>query len=352
MKHAFSALALLATTGCLTLEDPEPELEAIATRPDPGDPTCSTWGCGANSATVGDGLIFDEFDSSGIEANRGGLKYLSAAFDDSTHTPVTLFAYRHWLYAYPLDGGTPYSGTSLVNLVITLNHPVTGNYEIKITGYDDNMLKFWAGLDEGVPFYELMTRRQGESKFEEYACRDELLNDPMWAGMPHRAVVFQGDRYDSKFKKARDVGDYDPWFNVACAATAPAKMHLMRHTRAGGNYSWSGTAAYPTSDNDRTTLLKMFTADYCGTGHTFTVDGTPLAYQDSAHWKDPMDPYTHVESLWTATGASCLHKPRWVEANMVYAECGRELPACPANLPPAMLPYDWELEAHAFSALP
>ena len=58
MKHAFTAFALLVTSGCLSLQDPEPdELGTIAYRPDPGDPMCPIWGCGANSATVGDGQI-------------------------------------------------------------------------------------------------------------------------------------------------------------------------------------------------------------------------------------------------------------------------------------------------------
>ena len=347
MKHAFAALALFATSGCLTLEGPEPELEAIALRPDPGDPSCPSWGCGANSATVGDGLVFDEIDSSGIGANRGGMKYLFAKFDDDAHAhaQVRLYAYRHWLYAYSLDWSQFYWGADLVNLVLTLNHPVNGNYEVKINKYDEKSLKFWAGTDEAVPFYELKTRHEGAPQFIDFACRNLLQDDPMWAGMPQRAVIFQGDRYDATTKTARDVGDYDPWFNIACAATAPAKMHLMRHTRAGGNYTWWGSASYPTSDGDRTALLKMFTADYCGTGHTFTVDGQPLAYQDKPHWKPAMESYTTVEALWTAAGASCLKEPRWVDRNMVFTQCGYVIPSCPSPIT------GWESSgAHVFSA--
>jgi ADYC domain len=60
-------------------------------------------------------------------------------------------------------------------------------------------------------------------------------------------------------------------------------MHLMRHTNAGA-LTADGHIAYPTTTAQRQAMLKMLTADYCGTGRSFTVDGQALKYGDSGVW--------------------------------------------------------------------
>ena len=343
MKHALAALVVLSASACLTLDEgAEVETGVVARAIDPGASGCPVWGCGANSATVGDGFVFDELDQTGVAANLGGVTIASVNAPDGS--PGKLYVSGSQMTVWTYDW-RPFYGRSIVNTVIKLRHPTLGFIEVKITNYDDKALRFWAGPPDAVPFYELKARNPVTGQFSDPACHSELTEDPMWVGKPHYAVVFQGDRYDAASKKARDVGDSDPWFNIACAGTSPAKMHLMRHTRAS-SVAASG-ASYWTTDKERTALLKMFTADYCGNGHTFTVDGQPLAYQDSAHWKNPMEDYWAIESYWTNTGATCLHKPRYTDLNIIYTVCGRVLPDCPSPTWPTA----WEDSAHVFSAL-
>ena len=336
MKHALAAL--VALTACTT-DDLVEDTETAARRADPGDPTCPTWGCGANSATVGDGLIFDELDSSGNTPNRGGLTIVGAKLVDGR--AVSIHVYRHWLYAVD-SAGWSYWDSSLVGTIIQLKHPVKGRYEVQVAQYHPQAVSFWTSDKEPVPAYEFRTRRLGETKFLEYACRSALTTDPDWTGPVHDAIVFQGDRYDPTYKTVTETSPSDPWFNLACAATAPAKMHLTRHTRAGSTTA-SGAVAYPTSVAQRQAMLKMFTADYCGTGHTFTVDGTPLSYTDRNHWLQ-LYSSTPQESVWTEYGAVCLDNPRYIDVQTIQDKCGWVPPPCGDVR-------GWESWGYVFSAL-
>src|SRR5262249_31439197 len=112
----------------------------------------------------------------------------------------------------------------------------------------------------------------------------------VWAPVEHSAIAFAGDRYDPVQKIVTDTVRGTQWFNLACAGTATAKVHLVRHTNAG---AWSPStwhpgvditspgAPYHTAPQLRQAMLKMFAADYCGSGFPFTVDGQPLLYDDT-----------------------------------------------------------------------
>src|SRR5690348_10578442 len=89
---------------------------ACAAPPDESQVTqglrCDDWGCGTNSATVGDGLIFDEIDSSGAMPNAAGLKITGATAGDGT--PVHVYVKRQELRARSLVDGHEYMGVALV----------------------------------------------------------------------------------------------------------------------------------------------------------------------------------------------------------------------------------------------
>jgi hypothetical protein len=291
---------------------------------------------GTNSPTVGDGLLFDELDSSGLP-NRNELKIVGAYLPG--RIPVRLHVYRHDLIVSKADG-TQLVRQGLVGLTILLTHPVQGMYELMIASVNDDDLAFWTGDPEVVPAYEFKARKyQGEfvnKKFLmpfEYACREDILStDPAWTGVPHSAVVFQGDYYDPDRKTVTTVPDEFPLdadsrFNVACPGTAPGKMHLSRHTRAG-SINAKGNLVYPTNINQRQAMLKMFTADYCGTGRSFTVDGQPLAYSDPWTHFAPWSEAFPIEAAWKAGGARCLNVPRRgaVLLPEIAQECGGILP--------------------------
>lgn len=339
----FLAPACAALDEPLETDDAPQTEEATRTR-------WPSWGAGTNSATVGDGLLFDELDSSG-RPNSSGLwidhAYITRA---GRRVPVAIAVRRHDLEA--IDSyGTTYSGYALIGAVIVLKHELSGPYEIHITDFYAQDLQFWAGPPEIVPFYEMKARREADvQKPLEYVCRKELLtSEPVWGRAGHSALVFQGDYYDPIAKTVSAVPDSlpldsDSRFNIACAGTAPAKMHLTRHTRAGG-IDARGVLVYPTSVSHRQAMLKMFTADYCGTGTSFTIDGFPLTYSDGrtqfARWFDA----TGIEAVWKARGAVCLNAPRlgyWA-TRYIAAHCGT-IPRCdsiPWIASGATLPYPY-----------
>ncbi len=340
MKHALILIALCAA--CIEpVEDSDIEDSTVARV------GCPTWGCGTNSPIVGDGLLFDELDPSGSSANRGGLKFVKARTRDGV--AIHLRVQRHSLIGYPIAGGWPYTGDALAGTVIRLHSDLSGDYELLIERFHPQALTFWAGTAEAVPSYTIRTRKLGEVLFKEFACRvDPITLDPRWTGIEHAAILFQGDRYNPDLKTVSETSSADPVFNIACAATAPAKMHLMRHTRAG-SFLANGSMAYDTTIKERTAMLKMFTADFCGTGQSFTVDGEPLVYDDSRYWYLYPSGYSSQEALWSSTGAMCLDTPRLYTRNAIETACGRVLPAC-GNFWDWRNP--WTARAHVMSANP
>jgi hypothetical protein len=333
MKTILTLFFAVFATACIAGEDPlvasESEVDSSLRMQSPARPL-PDWSTGTNSATVGDGLLFDEVNTSG--PNPSGLRIDHARL--GTGTAVRFFVLRHTLKAQELLTGREYSGADLLDATIKLRHDASGReYELKITGVNTKALQFWAGPAEDVPFYELKARRTdttGEKPFE-YICKKDLLTaDPDWIRLAHSALVFQGDVYDPHAKTVTTVDESDPRFNLACANTAPAKMHLTRHTRAG-SINDTNAIVYPTTVKQRQAMLKMLTADYCGTGTSFTVDGQALTYADA--WTEfPRWPEaTAVEALWDYQGARCLNTPRRGAEVMaeITATCGKVLPPCP-----------------------
>jgi hypothetical protein len=121
--------------------------------------------------------------------------------------------------------------------------------------------------------------------------------------------VFEGERINAETKL---IYDFDlAWFNLGCAGHLLSKMHLMGHVAATAEMGYVTTLA------ERQTIMRMFAADYCGTGKAFTVPGIRLQWHDHRNWL-PYSPETppleyDVEARWTPYGAACLAIPR-VEA--------------------------------------
>jgi hypothetical protein len=142
----------------------------------------------------------------------------------------------------------------------------------------------------------------------------------------HDALIFRGDRYDPV--SAKITTGIDSWINIACAGTAIAKMHLLRHTLAGSEGPFSTTVS------QRQAMLRMLTADYCGDGTAYTVDGHPLRYADAGGWHHAYIDLSNgtdrhkVEGVWGPKGAVCLDRPRMVARDKIHCK----VPACPADL--------------------
>jgi ADYC domain len=303
---------------------------------DRGGPGCPEWGCGTNSPTIGDGIVFDELDSSQTLEDAHGIKIKTAILDDGD--AVDLHVTRDLLSANRRSNSQPLTNDELKRLTITLaiRRVATGDYfefELRIAEINMQILGFWAGRREQVPAYLINARQTvppGPPQFVP-VCKITAtsVTEPDWQDSEHYALIFTGDRYHPTTKTVDDAPAGTTWFNLACAATAPAKMHLMRHTNAG-----AGTdRAYATTVSERNAMLKMFTADYCGDGNNtavdgtmYTVDGQRLLYGDSRNWYTPpagvplfsvnsssgvLSPAgTTIEALWTERGATCLTRPR------------------------------------------
>jgi hypothetical protein len=130
-------------------------------------------------------------------------------------------------------------------------------------------------------------------------------NDDILTMDRYHALVFEGERIDAARKTVGATLDAR-WFNIGCAGSTLAKLHLTGHTQAAESDGFSTTI------RERQTMLKMLSADYCGSGRAFTVGGQPL------HWVDDHGTMTvglfgnYTEADWTANGASCLDTPRVV----------------------------------------
>lgn len=415
-KLTLIAVALEPALGCKLQGNATPDAVSCADVKPPNQsyffdsgPTCPPWACGTNSATVGDGIAFDWIDGSGREEGPHGIKIQSAKLrPEVSNNPIEFFVEGDRLFAR--DPGAPattlpYGDQALVGatFIVTAHLPDAMPprdvmHELTIVEVidlpNDPQLRYWAyedndvdGQRESVPFYRIVSRPVGVMCEPVNICRQNVgATDPArWGGrIEHAALVFTGERYRDNHE-VMDVAPPTTWFNLACAGTAAAKMHLLRHTNAG---ALGGTSRYTTAPDERNAMLKMFTADYCGTGRTFTVDGQPLGYMDSNHWyhyentpKIEADgtvspPGTLIEALWGQTGvgqtgAVCLDEPRRAAATMPVARSEVENdclhpapPLVPRPVPPPCTFLDgatrrirpeywrWETQAHVLSALP
>jgi hypothetical protein len=327
---------------------------------------CPTWGCGGNSATVGDGIVFDELNVLGL-ANDAGIRIRSVRLPDAT--PGRLEVTGHQLKVYPFKPKSQPIADP-VGTIITIAHADGRAYELKIekagdcgTKYGKDCLTFWASPEQSpVPYYTFLVKKISQrwtasarsaptkcedddrpvdrGRFKESICVGKNLEPEVWTGIEASALTFEGDHYDRNTKQVSPGGK--GWFNLACAGTAAAKMHLLRHSEAG---SIKTSPKRTTTMLQRTAMLRMLTADYCGNGSTFTIDGQPLLYGDVRKWYPkpplltPADPRIGTfEAAWGTNGKLlCLNEPRRFCKATIEQVCSTELgtpwtaPPCPAN---------------------
>jgi hypothetical protein len=81
------------------------------------------------------------------------------------------------------------------------------------------------------------------------------------------------------------------------------------------------------------TCTRMARADYCGTGVSFTRDGTPIDLFDVQGVQQPAgDAEFLFEAGWGENGATCVNRPRYdartASGDAVLPSCWRDLPKC------------------------
>jgi ADYC domain len=330
VRYLISSLAALAA-GCPT----PPSLGPPVSPPLTQGTTCGTWLCQTNAASVGNGLFFHELDVTGTKFNDAGIRYVPGSFHSADGVPLELSVRSHDLVGTnggPL--GSLYQRQNLKGAMLVLESQTGETFDVRIAEVD--FIDFWVHPGrELIPTYTFEYRVQkGSREFRPMCTGRDLSRE--WAERGEAAtlaLVFTGDRYDAQ-KKTVATGPSD-WFNVACAGSAVAKMHLLRHTTAGIVGTSSGILQ--TAQDERQAMLKMLTDDICGTGYSFTVDGEDVLYMDMRRWH----PFATasagtLEAIWSKDGALCLEEPRRLQedpsiAADIASECKpRPVDSCKA----------------------
>jgi hypothetical protein len=148
---------------------------------------------------------------------------------------------------------------------------------------------------------------------------------PTYLGEPNNPVltIIVGETYD-RVRKEVDLIDAD-WVTFACADQAAYKAKALGYEQGE---PFADTMA-PATRAQQDATLKMITADYCGTGHSFTAPNTAIYWQNTAGTVTiPVGTVPgHFEAAWDENGAICLNDPRLVPRVEVEAECP-DLPSC------------------------
>jgi hypothetical protein len=302
-------LAAIVVAGCVAPEDGTDDVVTSSIPQELGS-GCPMWGCGQNSPVI-NAFNFHELNTDGTP-NDVQLVVKGFSLNDVMYQPIVSGAR---LYAYDPSTGALKYGADLTGGAFIIYYPVSGSLpdgyvKLRVTNVTlataTNAVKFWQGSADGIETYEL-DYADLETPFDfRPVCHHPPpgIEDPEGQvyAQTLEAILFTGDRYaaDTKTVIASTYADAGKWFNIACAGSALAKLHLNRHTTAGSTRDFTTTAG------QRQTMLKMYSGDFCGTGDAYTVAGTPIHWLTTTGLSSPSITVNSVESFWGAGGASCL----------------------------------------------
>lgn len=266
---------------------------------------CPDWKCGSNSPVI-DNRGFHELNLAG-EKNDTGFVLDSVTVDG---VPYRIQVRGASIYLTNIGTGDVKTGPGVEGAILHVRH-VTSNLKYDVSIVDATRAPMWARADGALS--QTMTYQLGwrvstysgtNSGFQSLCSNPTNLSEP---GMDvYHSVVFEGDRVDGD--KIKDTAVDTSWINIGCAGSGLAKMHLTGHTEGAKNLGYVTTLA------ERTTMLKMLSADYCGMGVPFTVPGARLKWKDNKGWMTYSSAANTVEAHWGPDGAKCLDKPR-LQAN-------------------------------------
>lgn len=284
----------------------------------------------------------NEIDISGTSANSHAVTF--AGFKDATGNPVTLSVEGGEFVATNGFGGTV-TGASLVGYVIELDvggivAPLV-DVSLEITGYtqDDAWLSSASGVVRIAKYGLAQNVGTGTPlTAQQHICPNQ--SDPTAASV----FLLMGETYDPDNIAVN--ANQTNWLTLACEGSALAKMALLNY---GPQSDFDGLGNAATADQRQATL-KMITADYCGVGESFTVDGAQL------YWRNRDDNVSGgwisnaaLEALWDENGATCLDSTRLAGEDVedIRDKCENDyhvtLPACPSD--PSTDPnWEWQTQ--------
>lgn len=298
---------------------------------------CKPWGCGDNSPVL-DNHGFHELHHAGLaRPNPDGL-YLHAFRKGGVPYQIDLVGPR--LVGRNADGAIVLEKAALAGAILevrSVRDPALW-YDLEIKQVSTAGATYWQGPATSLETYRIEYGGHGQARRTPLCDNPVLDTVGQQQGVPmnvHDVALFGSERYDAAGKRvsARGVAA-DGWINFGCAGGALAKLLLNRHVPV------AHAPGLETTWQARQAMLKMFAADYCGTGASFTRAGEPLAWRDAAGWVPvfPLAVASH-EAWWTEHGALCVEVPRLDVSDETYGPglleedvakaCGGEpLPLC------------------------
>jgi hypothetical protein len=281
--------------------------------------------CGGNTSALVTGMFVGELhlhadqNTGQINSNGGQITGFTAP-DGSTN--YIMKVERGMLSAS--NGATTLQGAGLIGGRIAITNTTDGHV-VELVIHNHGQVLAWTTPDFPVDRY-VLTNWDPDRQMQMPICSDaeNLVEDAAWS------VLVSRELYSWSGKTVVDTGaNASGWFNLACSGNGLYKMKMM-------GYDPDSTPANPftTFWQQRQATLKMITADYCGTGTSFTEDGTSLHWRNQAGWShNNMPPSARPEAKWNASGAVCLDEPRLGMSYMqaIQDECasvGKSLPPC------------------------
>ncbi len=286
-RKIMSVVVLAGLAGCDGGKDDALEARTFAA-------DCTRWQCGYNAAEI-NGEPFSELNVNGL-ANSSGMKIVGFI------SPTNLLGYKLTLVGDELvaKGGLllgDLKGAALIGSTILVKMGSGLTVPVLIAGTES--VPSWASGGAPITAYTLVYTDL--NLVQSNVCKGSLL-EPLTS-----AVTFLGGETYNDATKTVNAGQ-NGWFTLACAGSAAAKMKLMNYG-PNSNFDGQGHAATPLQ---RQATLKMITADYCGTGTSYTATGTPILWTNASHTvtPDPNTPAGDFEAAWGPNGATCLETPR------------------------------------------
>ena len=287
-------LALIAVSGCIV--DSSGDLIGDTASAS----TCPIWACGTNSAEVNSIPIGELHQLPGKNygiANAWGAS-LAGFIGPNGETDYVLDMRHGRLVAR--KGNTTLTGPGLVDSIIEIEGEDGTVVNVRIDRF--RQVQSWTVPAFYVNEY-VFTYDDGMVGFDQPICTDaeDASMDSAWA------VISSAERYSWETKEVMATGAAGMgWNTIACSGNS---LYKMKMTGYEADQQINNNLA--STDEERQATLKMFTADYCGTGRSFTEDGTELRWFNASGWADNSgDVPSTFESYWNHTGALCLDTAR------------------------------------------
>jgi ADYC domain len=330
--------------------------------------------CGDNGGMI-DGVFFWELNLAGVVGSDevSYRRFARSEIDLGLRRVLRLDVLDGRLRALDPATNTWVEGDALAGGVMEIS--VAGKlYLVKIAAVHNGPAEgqpYWTKSVSNREFVETYTLRWAVKPPDLFSsmpiyndvCATTTPPDEPWTNQLD-ALVFEGERYDVTSKEITTwpTTQFTSWFNVACAGSLPSKMHLMRRTAAGSNALFKSTI-----EDDRQAFARLWAADYCGTGETFTITGHKLRVRDRKTFLAPQDGWLaesgpvswsaadaaaagfSYEAVWGADGAVCLETPRLVARDLIEKACGHPIPLCSEQ---PWFPGDWKSHGMLLSANP